>query len=118
VDERFCSNPIEVLVIDDRHLAGMQPPDQILGAAVDPCRANSDRLGRLGTPRDGHQLRPRGERILAAEASSSSACWRAVALSGWPDSMRESSTTRPLLPSVSAVATVRPSLSSLETAIW
>ena len=50
--------------------------------------------------------------------SSSSACRRAVALSGWPESIRDSSMTRSLPDTAAASAMLRPSRSILLTAIW
>ena len=47
LDQAVGGDPVEVAVVDDRDLAGLEPLDQVLGAPVDPGRA-LDRERRVG----------------------------------------------------------------------
>ena len=85
-------------MVDHRDLARLEPPDQVLGAPVDPGRA-VDRVGHVGAlarPRSRAISRARRADRARRASASSSAAWlggRAPS-SPMPASMRDSSATR------------------------
>jgi hypothetical protein len=47
-DERLCAEPVDVDVVDDRDVAGIQPLGEVPGAPVEPCDAGHP--GQLRPP--------------------------------------------------------------------
>ena len=113
LDEPVGGDAVEVAVVDDRDLPGLQARDHVLGAAVDPGHSlHGEGLGLLlEAQQAGHQRRLFRDGRAGPDApavSSSSAAWRrAWDESPTPASIRDSSATRSSPSTIDADATVR-----------
>src|SRR5699024_7029900 len=106
LDERLGGDPVDVLVVDDRDLSGLQPFGEVLGALAEPGDAGDGDVGAHRPPPGALPVPVATER---ASSSSSSAWARATSEASSPASILASSRIRAERSSVSTVELVAPS---------